>query len=251
LGGSAACGRPGARPALRRPLAARQPRCSGLGCRGRCGSGRGLGGRSRRLAASSAAAARGGFGGGLGRGFGGFARQALLLLALRGAARPAPLPAGGWLGLGARFFLAALQFEFFGLRPPRLVDRRGASSRLTKTRFLRTSTWMVRALPLASACLISLVDLRVSVIFLRSPAAEVPCACAGTRAGAPCRPRSARRRATSWHAGRLQLLEQRRRRAIELGGELGDGGHGHGSGFPWVLVAVAWAVGRGRLAIRR
>ncbi len=51
----------------------------------------------------------------------------------------------------------------------------GASSRLTKTRFLRTSTWMVRALPEASACLISLVDLRVSVIFLRSPPV-VPCA---------------------------------------------------------------------------
>ena len=53
-------------------------------------------------------------------------------------------------------------------------DRRGGrprpSSRLTKTRFLRTSTWIVRALPLASACLISLVCLRVSVIFLRSAA---------------------------------------------------------------------------------
>src|SRR6185369_3085584 len=33
---------------------------------------------------------------------------------------------------------------------------------------------MVRALPLESACLISLVDLRVSVIFLRSPPAAVP-----------------------------------------------------------------------------
>ena len=50
----------------------------------------------------------------------------------------------------------------------------GASSRFTNVRFLRTSTWMVRALPLASACLISLVDLRVSVIFLRSGPAAVP-----------------------------------------------------------------------------
>src|SRR4029078_9589015 len=41
-------------------------------------------------------------------------------------------------------------------------------------RFLRTSTWIVRALPLESACLISLVDLRVRVIFLRSPLAVVP-----------------------------------------------------------------------------
>ena len=40
---------------------------------------------------------------------------------------------------------------------------------------LRTSTWIVRALPLASACLISLVDLRFSVIFFRSPPV-VPCA---------------------------------------------------------------------------
>ena len=51
----------------------------------------------------------------------------------------------------------------------------GASSRLTKVRFLRTSTWIVRALPLESACLISLVDLRVSVIFLRSALGTVPC----------------------------------------------------------------------------
>jgi len=46
---------------------------------------------------------------------------------------------------------------------------------LTKTRFLRTSTWIVRALPVASACLISEVDLRVSVIFLRSALPAVPC----------------------------------------------------------------------------
>ena len=39
------------------------------------------------------------------------------------------------------------------------------SSRLTSTRFLRTSTWIVRALPVESASLISVVCLRVSVIF--------------------------------------------------------------------------------------
>jgi len=33
------------------------------------------------------------------------------------------------------------------------------SSRWMNVRFLRTSTWMVRALPVASACLISVVDL--------------------------------------------------------------------------------------------
>src|SRR6185436_2183106 len=37
-------------------------------------------------------------------------------------------------------------------------------SRFTNTRFLRTSTWMVRALPIESDFLISLVCLRVSVI---------------------------------------------------------------------------------------
>jgi hypothetical protein len=44
------------------------------------------------------------------------------------------------------------------------------SSRWTKVRFLRTSTWIVRDLPLASACLISLVSLRVTVIFFFSVA---------------------------------------------------------------------------------
>ena len=51
------------------------------------------------------------------------------------------------------------------------------SSRLTNTRFLRTSTWIVRALPDASACLISVVCLRVSVIFFFSGApSPAPCA---------------------------------------------------------------------------
>ncbi len=38
-------------------------------------------------------------------------------------------------------------------------------STFTKVRFLRTSTWMVRALPVASDFLISVVCLRVRVIF--------------------------------------------------------------------------------------
>src|SRR5450830_139919 len=46
-----------------------------------------------------------------------------------------------------------------------------------KVRFLRTSTWMVRALPVASACLISLVDFFTSVIFLRSTAVVPWLAC--------------------------------------------------------------------------
>ncbi len=47
------------------------------------------------------------------------------------------------------------------------------ASRLTNTRFLRTSTWIVRALPEESAFLISLVCLRVSVILFFPSAA--PC----------------------------------------------------------------------------
>src|SRR5690606_41729062 len=54
-------------------------------------------------------------------------------------------------------------------------DAAPAPSRLTKTRFLRTSTWIVRALPVASACLISEVCLRVRGT-LRLGAPSPPCA---------------------------------------------------------------------------
>jgi hypothetical protein len=51
-------------------------------------------------------------------------------------------------------------------RPPRPPER---VVTLDEDALLATSTWIVRALPLASACLISLVlFLRTSVIFLRS-----------------------------------------------------------------------------------
>ena len=48
------------------------------------------------------------------------------------------------------------------------------SSRLTNTRFLRTSTWMVRAFPVVPAARISVVCLRVSVI-LRFASPAAPC----------------------------------------------------------------------------
>ena len=91
----------------------------------------------------------------------------------------------------------------------------GASSRLTKVRFLRTSTWIVRALPVASACLISLVDfLRVSVIFLRS-ARRVPWL-ARRKPSRRCLVGLGQRVVGRLlgHAGALQLLEQRRGRAV-------------------------------------
>jgi hypothetical protein len=59
----------------------------------------------------------GGFGGGAGRGFGGFAGQALLLLALAALLGQFFLLLADGVGLGARFFLAALQFELVGLGP--------------------------------------------------------------------------------------------------------------------------------------
>jgi hypothetical protein len=136
--------------------------------------------------------------------------RALPALRAGGASRRVLLPAGAAARPGRGFVLAALQLgvvdtaRFAGLFRPPL-----RSSRLTKVRFLRTSTWMVRALPLASACLISLVDLRVSVIFLRSPPPAVPC---------ELRRKSSRRSLSDsvsasfrrlGDAGRLQLLEQR------------------------------------------
>ena len=48
------------------------------------------------------------------------------------------------------------------------------ASRFTSTRFLRTSTWIVRALPVLSDFLISVVCLRVSVILFL--ASRAPCA---------------------------------------------------------------------------
>ena len=84
------------------------------------------------------------------------------------------LPAGAALGLAA----SSRRRSSSSCASALAVSSAGAetSSRLTKVRFLRTSTWIVRALPLESACLISLVDLRVSVIFLRSALWTVPCA---------------------------------------------------------------------------
>jgi hypothetical protein len=85
------------------------------------------------------------------------------------------------LGLAAGFFFAPRLFGGVDagrgrlprrVRPPRRRARAlapGSSSRLMKVRFLRTSTWMVRALPEASACLISLVDFLVSVILRAAP----------------------------------------------------------------------------------
>src|SRR5262249_31408204 len=157
-------------------------------------------------------------------GFGGFARGALLLFAH--AARFGELfflLANGF-GFRARFFLAALQLELFGGPAFRLLDRPRGGVAPGRD-----------ALPvhlcLDRACLaagVGLLDLR------RRLARQRDLLALG-------RGRGAVRRAQELEqallvvlgqrvvgrlladAGRLQLLEQRRRRAVELRGELGDG----------------------------
>ena len=116
------------------------------------------------------------------------------------------------------------------------------SSRLTKTRFLRTSTWMVRALPVESAALISLVCLRVSVIFFfGSPAA--PC-CLLQVVEQPvlsCSDRLSPCFLPSTPALR-ELLEQRARRHLELRCELFDGRMRH-------VLLLRPALGRIRFSV--
>ena len=141
------------------------------------------------------------------------------------------------LGLGVGLFLAAAQLGLvrLGARPASSTGA-AASSRLTKVRFLRTSTWIVRALPLESACLISLVDLRVSVIFLRSTLRGR--AVRGAQVIEQARLVALGHRVVGRRladAGRLQLLEQRR------GGRLS-------SAASWATVVDAMCLSlRGRL----
>jgi hypothetical protein len=88
--------------------------------------------------------------------------------------------------------------------------------------------------------LISVVVLRVSVIFLRSAPADG--AVRGAQEVEQALLVGLGERVVGrllGHAGRLQLLEQRRRRAIELRGELGDGGHGHGAMFLGYFVRAS------------
>ncbi len=69
----------------------------------------------------------------------------------------------------SRFF--ASSWSMIGAAGATGFSTSGAASGLstfTKVRFLRTSTWIVRALPVESARLISVVCLRVSVIFFFS-----------------------------------------------------------------------------------
>ncbi len=209
-------------------------RCSGRGSRrggfGRCGAGLasplGLGlGRGGSQCC-------GGFLGGLARGlggagFGGFAVTLLLLFAQAALFGQVFFLATQQLGLGACFFLATLQFGF--------VDHRCGG-------FLGSR----RVVALDEGALLAHFDLdgarlaaRIGLLDLAGRLARQRDLLA-LRAGGAVRgaqeveqaflvrlaERVVRRRLLD--AGRLQLLEQRRGRAIELGGELGDGGRSHG-----------------------
>ena len=93
------------------------------------------------------------------------------------------------------------------------------ASRFTNTRFLRTSTWIVRALPDESAFLISLVCLRVSVILFFPSAGAVRLA----EVIEELRLVLLGERVVGEHlvdARRPQLLEQHLRRHLQLAGKL-------------------------------
>jgi hypothetical protein len=110
-----------------------------------------------------------------------------LLLALAALFGQLFFLAADQFGLPTGFFLAAGELGVVNERGRGASGTSGSgasttavsepSSRLMKVRFLRTSTWMVRALPVASACLISLVDFFTRVIFLRSGEAVPWLAC--------------------------------------------------------------------------
>ena len=160
-----ACGSAAAAP-LAAALAASGP-CPWLRQRLRRGGRSGCGGFGRgprgRLGCS-----------GLG-GLGSFTRHALLLLALAAGLGQFGFLLADRLGLRLRFFLAPLQVGSSALGPA--GSRHGRRVVALDEDALLAHLDLDRARrPLASACLISVVDLRVSVIFLRSLGTAVPCA---------------------------------------------------------------------------
>ena len=95
--------------------------------------------------------------------------RAISSWALRSSASRAATSSADSIGAGAAAGVGASSTTGAGA-----AGAASPSSRVTNTRFLRTSTWIVRALPVESAALISVVCLRVSVIrFFGSAAA--PC----------------------------------------------------------------------------
>ena len=125
------------------------------------------------------------------------------------------------LGL-ARFFLAA-QAVRPRRSPARRAPRRATSSRLTKVRFLRTSTWMVRL-----AARVGLLDLAGRLFARQRDLLALGRRCrgrsAGSRADVPCRPRQ--------HVVGRRLLPRRRLQLVSSSvagrfssvAKLGDGG---------------------------
>ena len=96
------------------------------------------------------------------------------------------------------------------------------SSRFTKTRFLRTSTWIVRALPIDPAALISVVCLRVSVIFFFGSPAAPCCFCRYSSSFVLSTSDSLSPSFLPATPALHELLQQRARRNLELRRELFD-----------------------------
>ena len=142
----------GPRPALAAPARRLRRLASGGGFGGLLASASAFfcSSRRRRLAARSSAS-----------------RSRAPLPRAGGASRPVLLPGGGSVRPGGALLPRGGPVR--RRRRPGAAARGSASgasttavsepsSRWTKVRFLRTSTWIVRALPVASACLISVVD---------------------------------------------------------------------------------------------
>src|SRR6185369_9063342 len=173
----------------------------------------------------------------LGR-FGSLALGALLLLALAPLRCELLFLATERLGLGVRLFLAAKQIFLARMRGGGVLGGRGDVVALDEGALLAHLD-LDRA---RLAARVGLLDLAGRL------ANEGDLLALAGRGGAVCRAQmveQARLVALGQrvvggglaHAGRPQLLEQRRRGAVELGGELGDGGRCHRGAYPWVVVS--------------
>jgi hypothetical protein len=229
---------------------------TGSGAFSGCGAVAGGAGRRLGVRGSLGRSFFGGLGGGLGRGLGGglggLARQSLLLLALPALFGQLFFLQADLLGLGACLFLAALQVEFVDAGASGLFDRGRRVVALDEDTLLAHLD-LDRARLAAG---IGLLDLAGALARQRDLLAL-----AGRRRAM----RGAKKLEQTFlvglgqgvvgralaQAGRLQLLEQRRRGAIELRGELGDGGHGHVQCFlSWCVRAVRVVMQCGR-GVRR
>jgi len=205
--------------------------------------GRGSGIRSRPFGGLGSGAGRCFSGGGSSSGFGRLARLAFLFFAKAARLGQFGLLHADGFGLGAGFFLAALQVGFLGrracghLRPGRRVvalDEDALLAHLDLDRARLTAG-------------IGLLDLGRRLLRQRDLLAlGAGGAVRGTQELQQALLVGLGQRVVErllGDAGRMQLLQQGRGRAVELESELGDGGHGH--------VAVFLGVFSKRSGLRR